>query len=184
MKHLYYILAFAMLSVIAACEDDNDSHLITSINDVTFPPEGGSQVIKIESNTDWHIVTSAEWVSVYPSVGSQNKEVTITATPNNNTTGTFVTESETDVIADIAKGEYLGNGQWNFFVNMGYDTDYYRIYATDNPNNAFIYNDPILWYIAQINFNKNQWYSATRYNSTGWTEPTTTIVQVSVPDWS
>lgn len=133
MKHLYYILAFAMLSVIAACEDDNDSHLITSINDVTFPPEGGSQVIKIESNT----------------------------------TGTFVTESETDVIADIAKGEYLGNGQWNFFVNMGYDTDYYRIYATGNPNNAFIYNDPILWYIAQINFNKNQWYSATRYNSTG-----------------
>lgn len=396
MKHIYYIMVLGMLCMLTACEDDNDSHLTTSITEITLPPEGGSQIVTINCNTDWHVVTSADWVSVYPSTGSMSKDVTITATPNDNTleqetrivvstndgrklvnitvttasssgisgkyidlksekrvfngkagstdsleitanvnwevlgpewievwdgarwrplstergiirggsgqskvlmrtvadnkddssladvitvkeyltgnysrsvnvqqlgrlevspylpwtlengvvigwrcgcdvatiyyyitdeledqntsvtpddvhskykktsveyldgitglepgiqyrltrmgedaqgnlskrytTGTFVTESETDAMVDIAKGEYLGNGQWNLFVNMGYYTDYYRIYATDNPNSAFMYNDPILWYIAQINFNKNQWYSAARYNSTGWIE--------------
>ena len=85
MKYLhYYILALAILSVLTACEDDSDSQLITSVTQLYFTSDGGSQTIEIESNTDWHIISDSTWISVYPSAGSGNKRITVTSALTNN----------------------------------------------------------------------------------------------------
>ena len=74
-----------------------------------------------------------------------------------------------NVWAEIAKGEHVGGGQWQFYIGyVGIDTYYYQLYATGNLNSAFRYNDPILWYIAQINSDKNMWYGNSQYTTPGW----------------
>ena len=388
MKHITYILAFAMMIIIVACEEDNNSQLTTSATLVSFPTVGGSEVIEIESNTSWHIQSDATWLSVYPMKGSLNQSVTITAVRNVNTLeqeariiistndgakvvnvtvktagsqgksgkyieidvnskilsgkagsmdsllitantswelfgpawieawdggrwrsmsqeravvsgsgndkvyfrtvadnrndenlggtivlqeyltgdfsrsiniqqlgrlnvrpffpctledgiaigwhcgcdveriyykvcedldeqfdsslrdtyevtdesyinsvtnlasgreyrlnytgedaqgnlppqygyGSIYTSSKYTYMADILKGEPVGNGQWQFLVNTSSST-HYQMYVTDNPNSAFRYADPILWYIAEINENRGMWYDDTQYISPGW----------------
>ena len=84
MKHIYYILACVMLLLFVSCEDDSDSQLVVSTTQVYFSPNGGSQLIQIESNTQWEIKSDASWLSVYPSVGSLSQSVTITAALKDN----------------------------------------------------------------------------------------------------
>jgi hypothetical protein len=85
MKYFYYhILAFAMICIFTACEDDSNSQLITSVTQLYFTSDGGSQTIEIESNTDWHIISDSTWISVYPSAGSGNKRITVTSALQDN----------------------------------------------------------------------------------------------------
>ena len=73
-----------MLLFYVSCEDDSDSQLVVSTTQVCFSPNGGTQVIEIESNTQWEIKSDASWLSAYPSVGSLNQSVTITAAVKDN----------------------------------------------------------------------------------------------------
>lgn len=394
MKYFYYhILAFAMICIFTACEDDSNSQLITSVTQLYFTSDGGSQTIEIESNTDWHIISDSTWISVYPSAGSGNKRITVTSTLQGNKleetskiiistndgrkvinltvyvegskvnsgkyldfddnkkvfsgkagyidslnvtsntewevlgpewleawdgnrwralsltrgiirgkgiktvplrtvldnkedgsmdgvvtvreylTGEFsntisvvqlgrmevdvvmlwrledcaafewrcgcdvenvyykvtdniqepfvkdvvrstytktdesyinsainmqpdkqykiimvgenaqgeinktahtlmwTTPKASNILVDIAKGEYAGEGKWRFFAGASILTDHYYIYATDNPNSGFRYNDPILWYIARINWTRGHWFGYSyRYWGSQWCE--------------
>ncbi len=84
MKHIHYIVLVVLIGVLVACEDDNGSQLITSTTQLSFPPDGGSQTILIESNCNWHIVSNDAWVSAYPVKGNSTQEVTITVAIKDN----------------------------------------------------------------------------------------------------
>ncbi len=77
MKKSYYFLVF-VLGLLTACEDKNDSLLITSTTQLTFGPDGGSQTFNIECNADWAITSDEDWLTVTPTSGSHNQEITVT----------------------------------------------------------------------------------------------------------
>ena len=85
MRHIIYIISVIALFAIAACEDEkNNSQLITSTTQLTFPTKGGSQTLQIESNTDWRITKDVDWISISPSIGSMNQTITVTVALSEN----------------------------------------------------------------------------------------------------
>lgn len=85
MRHIIYIISVITLFAIAACEDEkNDSQLITSTTQLTFPAKGGSQTLQIESNTDWRITKDVDWISISPSIGSMNQTIAVTVALSEN----------------------------------------------------------------------------------------------------
>lgn len=84
MKNIIYLWVFVTFWLLTACEEKNDSQIITSTTQLTFPAVGGCQTVDIQSNTDWLIKTDAAWVSVSPSTGNGNQTVTVTVALSEN----------------------------------------------------------------------------------------------------
>lgn len=65
MKQVFYLMI--ALACLASCSSDDDDQLITftvSLNELTFSPEEGEQVVDIASNADWNCEHQAEWMIV------------------------------------------------------------------------------------------------------------------------
>lgn len=84
MKYIHCIALILLTALTVACEDESDAQLVTSATQLTFPPEGGTQTIKVESNGSWHIVCNEPWLSAYPTSGSTAQDVTVTAAITDN----------------------------------------------------------------------------------------------------
>lgn len=100
------VLTMGLLSVIvlSACETDTDSLLTTSTTQMTFAPDGGSQVLNVESNTDWSVSTNADWIDVYPMSGNKNQSVTIKVSTTDN-----LLENKTTIVVRTMDGKKIVN---------------------------------------------------------------------------
>ncbi len=105
MKHIrYYISLIILATLVVACEEESNSRLVTSVTQMTFAANGGSQVFGIESNSDWKISSSADWLSVYPVAGSGSQSITVTVAIQDNKL-----EQEAKVVVMTADGSKVVN---------------------------------------------------------------------------
>ena len=85
MSYIHRLLV--VLSIIfISCSDDSEQEtdLLLSTADLTYPQGGGSQVLLIQGGTDWSLTGVTDWctASEVSGVGGKTARVTITATEN------------------------------------------------------------------------------------------------------
>lgn len=61
------------------------SYFTTSVSQMTFPAEGNTQSLTLETNHDWTASPSDSWILVYPTSGTGSETLRISANPNTST---------------------------------------------------------------------------------------------------
>ncbi len=83
MKNFRFLALVAMAAALISCEPPvGGVHVDTT--QLSFPGEGGTQVLHIKAGMAWQIEVPADlyWLSVSPKSGSSSAEVTVTVSPN------------------------------------------------------------------------------------------------------
>lgn len=83
MKKLIFLLAF-IIGFFASCSEDKEPVTVEVVgsNVILFETIGGDYTLKVTSNGDWGISGIPDWITLSAVSGIGNKEVIITAKPN------------------------------------------------------------------------------------------------------
>ena len=82
----------------------------------------------------------------------------------------YTEKADASVGVEFGFARYMDDGRWQFYINKGQNTDDFSLYATDSQNSAFMYNDPILWYIANETLDRQEWFKLWYVIEYGWIE--------------
>ena len=82
MKKFSYLLAI-LIGFLISCSEDKEAVIIeVSSTDIVFQTIGGDYNLQVNSNGDWGISGSPDWITFSAVSGVGNKEVIVTAKPN------------------------------------------------------------------------------------------------------